>query len=313
MSVGAIVLALALWGGWGWWDAVDAAYGRRIYRPWQTSASVGMVAGGPTLTLRIDDPGWRGRNWSPLMPDHGKLMHMFLVKADDAAGFAHIHPLSAAADAFTVPIPPVPPGAYDIYADIVHESGFAHTLVDQVQVVATTAADPRALEVAPVPDPDDSWALLPPLGAARREIHQLPSGRSIRHVGDDVVEVDSEVLLRFSVTEADGTPSVLEPYMGMLGHAAVFRTDRSVFVHLHPSGSISMSAQRRFEEAEGEAAPSMDNEHGAHATTVATSTSQVAFPFLFPDGGPYRIVVQVKVDDVVETAAFDVDVTVGES
>jgi len=34
----------------------------------------------------------------------------------------------------------------------------------------------------------------------------------------------------------------------------------------------------------------------------------VTFPFVFPEPGSYRIIVQVKVGAVVETAAFDVEV-----
>jgi hypothetical protein len=34
----------------------------------------------------------------------------------------------------------------------------------------------------------------------------------------------------------------------------------------------------------------------------------VTFPFVFPEPGAYRIVVQVKIGTAVETAAFDVEV-----
>ena len=38
----------------------------------------------------------------------------------------------------------------------------------------------------------------------------------------------------------------------------------------------------------------------------------MTFPFVFPEPGPYRVFVQVKVGGAVETAAFDVEVQQGE-
>jgi TRAP-type C4-dicarboxylate transport system substrate-binding protein len=117
---------------------------------------------------------------------------------------------------------------------------------------------------------------------------------------------DQETTLRFSLTEADGSPAVLEPYVGMMSHAAVSRDDGTVFIHLHPSGSISMAAQMRFEQREGgrDGSPM-----SAMATAPVEATNTVAFPFVFPEPGPYRVFVQVKIAGTVETAAFDLDVT----
>ena len=40
------------------------------------------------------------------------------------------------------------------------------------------------------------------------------------------------------VRERDGRPASLEPYLGMPGHAVVAREDGSVFIHLHPMGTV---------------------------------------------------------------------------
>ena len=367
MVVFSVVLGAVLGGGWRWWDAVDAAYRSRIYRPWSTTAAVTEAGGRPVLTLAIDDPRWPaslGEPGAALLPDHGKLMHMFLVRAEDLSAFAHVHPVREGDGeaSFTAPLPPLPAGEYRIYADIVHENGFAPTLVNAVQVPASgpgvggtspageeaqaaggspggrgartvggsraTGGSPAAGRSptaaggappsgdggdtpadGPVPDPDDSWAILRPYAATESESYPLPGGRTMRWERSGPIGVDEETTLRFSVTEPDGTPSTLEPYMGMLSHAAVLRRDGSLFVHLHPAGSINLTAQRRFTEAEGGAgaaggAPGA--EHGAHSPPGPAN--RVTFPFVFPEPGAYRIVVQVKPGATVETAAFDVEV-----
>ena len=331
MAAGVLALGGVLGGGWTWWDAVDAAYRSRIYRPWSTVSEVAATGDGPLLTLTIDDPGWRDALSVPgaaLVPDHGKLMHMFLVRADDLAAFAHVHPVAAGEAAFTVPLPPLPAGDYRIFADIVLESGFAPTLVDMVRVPSPTAdstpppaaADPAAADPAAAagftgaePDPDDSWAALEPRGASRSDTYALASGRTVRWERDGEIAVDRETTLRFSVTEPDGAPSALEPYMGMLSHAAVLRDDGSVFVHLHPAGSINLTAQMRFAAAEGAVSstgPAMSAMHMAASPARAGETpNRVTFPFVFPEPGAWRIIVQVKIGGTVETAAFDVDLS----
>ncbi len=321
-AAGGAVLALIMWGAWSWWGAVDTAYRAGMYRPLTTTSVLETGAAGPVLTLRIDDPTWMGREWTPLMPDHGKLMHMFLVGDEPLGAFAHIHPESADSTSFAVPFPPLPPGTYRIYADIVHESGFSQTLVDTVEVSAavSAAATARATATvgatvgtevetasleAPGRDPDDSWATLPPWGQASGERFVLPSGRTL--VWESVREprLDAEITLAFRVAEPDGTPSALEPYMGMLSHAAVTRDDGSVFIHMHPAGSISLAAQERFRRAEGGAG---SNTPAGGMPAISDATDVVSFPFVFPATGAYRIFVQVKIDGVVETGVFDVEV-----
>ena len=307
MIAGALVLGGVLWGGWTWWDVVDSAYRDRIYRPADTSAEAVTTGDGRVLTLTVDDPSWRGRDWTPLMLDHGKLMHMFLVRDDDLSAFAHVHPTSTDSTSFDVRFPALPAGDYRIYADIVHESGFAQTLTNTVSVPAEQPATTGVeAPILPIQDADDSWAELLPIGESRSDVYTLPSGRLVRweRAGDAVV--DQETTLRFSVTDPDGTPALLEPYMGMLSHAAVSRDDGSVFVHLHPSGSISLAAQMRFEREESDGAD--ERMPQTHAEGAIEPTNTVTFPFVYSGAGAYRIFVQVKVAGSVETAVFDLDV-----
>ena len=308
--VGGLVLGLVCWGGWAWWGSVDARYMSRLYKPLNTSSAISAdePAG---LTLTIDDPAWGDGSRTRLMADHGKLMHMFLVKDDDLSAFAHIHPTPVDSTSFVTPLPPLPPGDYRIYADIVHESGFALTLVDMVNVPTRPVADigeaaePEA-GTALGGDPDDSWAELRPVTESQSAVYEVDGGRTVTWEQEGESVSDQEATLRFSVADPDGTPARLEPYMGMLSHAAVSRNDGSVFVHLHPSGSINMAAQMRFERAERDGTEPM--KASMSMADAGQPTNTVTFPFVFPVSGPYRIFVQVKVDGSVETAVFDVDV-----
>ena len=306
-TLGAAALAAALAGGWSWWNAVDAEYRSRIYRPWGTSSTVAMTGGGAVLTLAIDDPDRLANRNLPgaaLLPDHGKLMHMFLVEADALAAFAHVHPAPAGEDVFEVALPPLPAGEYRIFADIVLENGFAPTLVDTVRL-PQSAGVPSG---APASDADDSWAALQPRGASTSPRYALPSGRTLRWERDGAVVADAETTLRFAVSEPDGSPAALEPYMGMLSHAAVLRDDGSVFVHLHPAGSINLTAQRRFAATEAAGGGAVEPAAGHMGHAPDGPAGSVSFPFVFPRPGAWRIFVQVKIGGSVETAAFDVDV-----
>ena len=111
-----------------------------------------------------------------------------------------------------------------------------------------------------------------------------------------------EATLRFKVLSEDGTPLRLEAYMGMFGHAAVRRNDGAVFAHLHPMGTISMASQQSFEKRDRGGIILEGDEKRAHQTGT---TESVSFPYEFPQGGSYRIWVQVKAEGKVYTGVFD--------
>jgi hypothetical protein len=102
---------------------------------------------------------------------------------------------------------------------------------------------------------------------------------------------------RFRVYGRDGAPARdLEPYMGMLGHAAFIKDDLSVFAHVHPSGSVPMAAL---------AVVSADPHAGHVMPSQAALPSEIAFPYGLPKPGDYRIFVQIKRAGQVQTGAFD--------
>jgi hypothetical protein len=301
----ALVLALVLAGGNAWWNSVDARYRANMFRPLHITTAVRSAGTERVLRLAIDDPRWLAqepdrRRFSPFMPDHGKLMHMFLVREPALDAFAHLHPLRIDPNTFDVQLPSLPAGRYVVYADVTHESGYAQTLTDRVDVpeVPSTPA-PGA---APEPDPDDSFHVAAALDGATSPTAALADGIVMVWQRQALV-AGQPVSLTFQVRGSDGRPAALEPYMGMLRQGARGRDDGSVFAHIHPAGSFSMAAQQVLERGAGAATKPVD--HSEHA---AAAGGIVSFPFEFPQDGRYRVWVQVKVGGRILTAPFDAHV-----
>jgi hypothetical protein len=291
-AVAAAVFALAVWGARSWWNSVDGEARQDLFRPFRVRTSVLLADGRPTLSLRIQDE--RRAEWSPIMPDHGKLMHLFLIREPGLDAFAHLHPVMKDPDDFLAALPPLPAGTYRVYADVIHESGFPQTLVDKVKIPAGTGGPPQ--------DPDDSWLASAP--GTNPQVSPLEDGGSMLWRRNLLV-ANREAELRFEVRGPDGRPAPLEPYMGMLSHAVISRDDGQVFVHLHPMGTASMAAQQAFAklEMEEEGRPMLAMHHAAMAGDGA-----ISFPYEFPQPGRYRLWVQVKTGGKVQTGVFDAEV-----
>jgi hypothetical protein len=255
-------------------------------------SSVLVEGTSPVLRVAIDEGEWRKSASSPITPDHGKLMHLFLIREPGLDAIAHLHPVRARPPlVFEAPLPPLPEGRYRIYADITHENGFAQTLTDAVSLPASTAA-PTTLG-----DPDDSFAVGGALGGG-----DLGDGYSLVREDAGPLEARREHVLQFRIRNASGADVVPEPYMGMAAHAVITRNDGAVFIHLHPTGTISMAAQMLFRRREAGAAA----EAGPHAGHVMEPVdARLTFPYAFPQPGGYRLWVQVNVDGRVRTATYD--------
>jgi hypothetical protein len=306
----AAALALLLFGGKHWWDGVEAEARERLFRPFHTVAEVKQSGAARLLRLAIDDPRWQELASKALLADHGKLMHLFLIREPGMDAFAHLHPVPLDADRFEAPLPEIPAGRYRLYADIVLASGFAQTLTAAVAVPPSSARDAAALSAAHGPDPDDSWrfaAAVSGLPVAGPPVSPLAGGEVMEwQRGRESLTAGREIDLRFRVHDAAGQPAALEPYMGMQAHAVITRDDGRVFVHLHPVGSFSMAAQMAFEAKDGPGGAGMGMaglESGRQVTPGA-----VSFPYEFPQPGRYRLWVQVKTGGAVRTGVFDADV-----
>jgi hypothetical protein len=211
---------------------------------------------------------------------------------------------------FDAPLPPLPAGRYRVYADIVHESGFAQTLRDSLTIAEGSPAWTPG-------DPDDAW--MSRLGTRDSgSAVRLADGSRLTWArdGNGALVANQEMELRFTVTGADGEPRALEPYMGMASHAVIARDDGAVFIHLHPTGTIAVASQQVFllrepgDTVRGRLgaritqAQSRSTEHGADHSVPGS----FAFPYAFPQPGHYRIWVQVRRGGRVLTGEFAADV-----
>ncbi|MFI5231385.1 MAG: hypothetical protein ACHQSE_02615 [Gemmatimonadales bacterium] len=290
----AIVVAILI-GGRVWWVVEDRAYAAMVFRPTAASVTVREVpaaSGGrplrpgraipPTRMLRFAlDPGVaQQRAWVPLIPDHGKLLHFFLVKKNGLGAFAHLHPVAIDSLTFETALPFLPAGAYFVFADAVHENGFAETMVQSV-----TLGNPAAMAWKPS-DPDDAVFV----GNGVRTPFRFDDGSTLSWDGAGGAHVaGTDARLRFTLRDAAGKPLAVQPYMGMAAHAVVVRDDGRVFEHLHPMGTT----------------PAM----GTMPMTMNDLPGTFGFPWAFPKPGSYRIWVQFRRGGAVRSAAFDVAVS----
>ena len=294
-----LVLGLVALGGL-WWGDEAGNYDKHIYKPLQMSAT---LENGGHLVLHLTDPGWaKWRKVDALVPDHNHLMHLYAISLPDMDRVWHLHPDRVDAGVFTKDLPPMPAGRYALYGDIVHANGLPETVVAEVTLPAVTG---KPLEG------DDATGTGPPIAQAdfNRTVAQLADGsRMVWERDPGPLHAKRATFFRFLLEDPDGKPAHdMQLYMGMPGHAAFVRSDRSVFAHVHPSGSVPMaSLSLTANAADGATAMAgMGGMPGMNMTMTKPLPPEVSFPYGFPKPGDYRIYVQMKRGGKVETGIFD--------
>jgi hypothetical protein len=128
-----VVTILAL-GNW-WWNAQAAELSRTmLYHapPLEVSYQADQ------LTLKMEENFWhhtRKNQWSmSLIPDHGHIMHLFLLRVPAMDRFYHLHPERTGEGLFSVKLPALPSGSYKVFADIVRGTGFPETMVSEISL-----------------------------------------------------------------------------------------------------------------------------------------------------------------------------------
>ena len=222
-------------------------------------------------------------------------MHLFIV-SPALDRFWHLHPDATGNGTFEQPLPNVPRGEYELFADVVHSTGISETITGRL---TTSGIHGSALM-----GDDSAWAT--PSSGVTMDTAPLPDeGRMVWVHDGRPLKVGQLTMFTFRVEDAAGRPATdLELYMGMPGHAIFVGRDRRVFAHVHPSGSAPMAAMQIGERSLGRSASAAgeDHTHGGGLPAV------VSFPFGLPERGDYRIFVQVKRSGRIDTGAFDAHV-----
>jgi hypothetical protein len=281
MGVTAALVILILWGGNHWWTAEAHGYAGYIYKPLEMSAT---VESGNHLVLKLNNPAWSVvRKIDDFLPDHGHLMHLYMLREPDADRVFHLHPEMTSSGVFTHDLPSVPAGRYKLYGDVVHRSGFPETMV------ATLNLD-HDIPGAPISGDDAAGSRAPSADGTHIVWDRDPAP----------IKARQPMIFKFRLVGQDNAPvSGMELYMGMLGHAAFVKNDGSVFAHVHPSGSVPMAALAL-------ANPAAAEDHSMHH--MQSLPAEADFPYGFPNPGNYRIIVQMKHAGGVETGIFDAQV-----
>ena len=306
MLATAIFVAAILYLGKAWWDSDATEFQRKVdfFKP---PVAALQLVDGHRLEIRAQRTDIKSPAYIRLgevLPDHGHLMHLFLLHVPELDRMWHLHPDPIKGGGFAVDLPELPAGHYKAFADVVDTRGYPWTLVGSI--------DLPQIAGKPLAGDDSTWSGTPRVAlAADSTTSPLPDGGRIvwqRPAGDLNANVPLEFI--FLVQDKEGKPAQdMQPYMGMAGHAEFVRSDLSVFAHLHPAGSVSMAALELAQAGLTNAAPSApDDMMPMRMAASDPLPPEVRFPYGFPQPGDYRIFVQIKRAGPVETGVFDAHV-----
>ncbi|HEV2576903.1 MAG TPA: hypothetical protein VGU25_06810 [Acidobacteriaceae bacterium] len=294
-----IICVAIIYLGGKWWNVEAADYAADIHHNSELRATLT----GNQLALLIGDPDpqpdgpWKPVKNSNLLTDHGHLMHLYAIRWPQMDAVFHLHPVPTGKSGFTDPLPAMPPGTYHLYADVVFPNGFPETETANLTVPAGMPASPLGSE--------DASATPPPLSSGELgPACKLPDGYTMAWDKPATLSANTPYDLVFHLLDPQGRPATdMQPYLGMAGHAAFVKTDGTAFAHTHPEGSAAMPAVMLANESDSMAG--MPDTMNMAAEAIS---STVAFPYGFPSAGPYRIFIQMKHGNTVETGVFDASV-----
>lgn len=191
-----------------------------------------------------------------------------IVVRRDGTGFQHLHPEIDEAGTWSVPIRLDQPGVYRAFADF-SVGGEQHTLAGDVFVSG------GEFEARPFPAAS-------PLDTTGDYEVRLRAGKPA---------AGEPTSLTFAVSQGGHAVHDLAPYLGAKGHLVALREGDLAFLHVHP------------EEAGG----GSGHAHGGGSGHEGAA-DEIAFAATFPTPGRYRLYLQFKHQETVQTVEYTVEV-----
>ncbi len=143
MLVSAAIVAMIFYFAFAWWgaDAREFAHITQLFKPPKLALT---LDGANHLTIRAadsNDPVILQKLMPQLMPDHGHLMHLFLVRTPGLDRMWHLHPEAINREgAFAENLPSIEAGHYQVFADVVDKSGFPWTMIGAIDLPQISGA-----------------------------------------------------------------------------------------------------------------------------------------------------------------------------
>ena len=290
------ILIFILYSGNKWWSDIETSYRENLYTPMKNE--VQLINNGKQNILQIffTDELWLSGMIPDLMPDHGKIMHLYLIN-EDYSQLCHLHPKrnKENQNLFEVVLPEIEYGQYHLYMDVTLESGFTSTLINKINYVSENINQIKYKILTS--DKDDSY------------ISDNPKYQLAWINKKNIFNTDEDINLSFQTQTIGGLPTTIEPYIQMGGHGAILKDDHSVFVHIHPIGTISMASQELYnqnDEIENSGVCYFGNADDSLKSYFKNQNSFVTFPpILLDKSGKYIMWVQAKSEGEIITQKFD--------
>jgi hypothetical protein len=298
-----------------WWRSDAQQYASHIYSPPEIQAIVQndgeLILRGNEVRIASGNPRRPAAvmNFDDLILDHEHLMHLFIMSSPGMNRFWHLHPERTGSNTFTQNLPAMPAGHYQIFADVVLNTGFPITMIGQFDLPSDIpgrelrgddcgiTTNSRISDMITAEPTNSSFTF-------------ADGARMIWERVEKPLHAGIPLILRFRVTDEQGNPAHdLEPYMGMAAHAEIIRSDSSVFAHIHPTGSVPMPsfvlAQATLPGTGANPAGGMSMAMDMSAMRPDNISPEISFPYGFPKPGIYRIFIQIKRAGQIQTAFFD--------
>lgn len=286
-----VIITFFIYLGYNWWLSIEKQFIDRLYKPYATVSKVS----GNTLNLKIESPSIESswidiqgtiREHGKIITEHKKWSHIYIFDKEKSKYMAHLHPMLVDDYEFESCLPPMDAGEYLLYADVIHEDGYSHSISSNFHI--NSSIDNKNYNSG-LCDKDNSYA----------KLEETNNNFTIKWSNKkDTYNTNDDINFQFKIL--NGSELVeLDTYVSMGSHAVILNAEEEFYMHLHPLGSISMSAQKKFMGDESDSFICdfgvIEDEYGNYK--VLDGMGQISFPSLNLKPGSYLFYIQVKIKE----------------